>query len=104
MVEVARDQRDIDVARLPDRLAVVQRLENCEEPRVLLDLPCDGVEVTGANMTAQPLHDPCATRAAFTAASTSSAEPCAIFAIGWLLAGFSESKNSPRPALATFRR
>jgi hypothetical protein len=45
VVEVARDERDVDVARLADRLAVVERLEHREQARVLLHLARDRVEV-----------------------------------------------------------
>src|SRR5690606_24001359 len=45
VVEVPRDEGDVDVARLADRLPVVDRLENGEEPRMALDQPGEGVEV-----------------------------------------------------------
>ena len=50
IVEVAGDQRDVDVARLADRLAVVQRLQHGEQARVLLDLAGNGVEIAGADV------------------------------------------------------
>ena len=51
MVEVAGDERDVDVARLADRLAVVHRLEDGEQARVLLNLPRQRVEVAGADVS-----------------------------------------------------
>ena len=47
VVEVPRDERDVDVARLADRLPVVQRLEHGEEAGVLLDAAGDRVQVAG---------------------------------------------------------
>ena len=44
MVEVARHQRHVDVARLADRLAVVERLQHGEEARVLLHEARERVE------------------------------------------------------------
>src|SRR5438876_7894667 len=46
---VARHQRDVQVARLTNRLAIVQRLEHREEAAVLLDLPRQGIEVARAH-------------------------------------------------------
>ena len=48
--EVACDKRHVQVARLAYRLAVVQRLENREQPTVLLDLTRERVQVAGAHM------------------------------------------------------
>ena len=53
VVEVARDQRDVDVARLADRLAVVERLEHGEQARVLLHLARERVEVARALVAGQ---------------------------------------------------
>jgi hypothetical protein len=53
MVEVARRERHVDVARLADRLAVVHRLEHGEEALVLLQVPGDGVEIAGALVAGQ---------------------------------------------------
>jgi len=50
MVEVAGDERNIEIARLADRLAVVETLEHGEEPRVALDLTSNRVEVASAGM------------------------------------------------------
>jgi hypothetical protein len=46
--EVRRGQRDVDVARLPDRLAVVERLQDGEFPGLLLDDPGDPEQVLGS--------------------------------------------------------
>ena len=69
VVEVAGDQRHVDVAGLADRLAVVQRLQHREEALMLLDEAGDGVEMPGALM-ARTASTSCAkaARAAFTAA------------------------------------
>ena len=53
MVEVAGDERHVDVAGLADRLAVVERLDHREEAAVLLDHAGDGVEVLGPLMAGQ---------------------------------------------------
>ena len=45
---MADDQRDIDVAALADRLAVVHRLQHREEALALVQDAGDGVEVAGA--------------------------------------------------------
>lgn len=44
--EVPRHKGNVDVPRLPDRLSVVQALDNREQPGVLLDVASDRVEVT----------------------------------------------------------
>ncbi len=53
IVEVARHQRDVDVARFADRLAVVERLQHRQQAIVLLDVAGDGVEIAGAGVPAQ---------------------------------------------------
>jgi hypothetical protein len=53
VVEVARDERDVEVARLADRLAVVERLEHREQPRVLLHRARERVQVAGAPVSAE---------------------------------------------------
>ena len=53
VVEVARHQRHVDVARLADRLAVVERLEHREEPAVLLDLARERVEIARPRVPAE---------------------------------------------------
>ncbi len=45
VVEMPRDQRDVDIAAFADRLAVVQRLQHREQARVLLHQPRQGIEV-----------------------------------------------------------
>src|SRR5208337_3418525 len=50
MIEMPRDQRNINVATLADGLAVVHRLKNGEEPRMLLHQARDGIEVARARM------------------------------------------------------
>jgi ParB family chromosome partitioning protein len=53
VVEVPRRERHVEVAGLPDRLAVVERLEHREQARVLLHGAGERVEVPGAPVTAQ---------------------------------------------------
>jgi hypothetical protein len=53
--EVRGDQRDVDVAGLPDRLAVVQRLQDGELAGPLLDDPGDPVQVLAAVRTGELL-------------------------------------------------
>jgi ParB family chromosome partitioning protein len=48
VVEVARDERNVRVARLAQRLAVVERLDAREQAVVLLHVPRNAVEVLGA--------------------------------------------------------
>ena len=57
MIEMPRDERNVDVAALADRLAIVHRLENCQTPRVLLHLAGERIEIARALMAAQRL--PC---------------------------------------------
>ncbi len=52
VIEMPRDEGDVDVARLTDRLAVVERFEDGEEPCVLLHVTGEGVEVAGAGVAA----------------------------------------------------
>jgi hypothetical protein len=52
VVEVAGHQRQVDVARLADRLAVVERLQHGEQPAVLLHLPGEGVQVPRPRVSA----------------------------------------------------
>ena len=47
------DQRDVDIAAFADRFAVVDGFQDGEEPCVLLDVTCQGVEVFGAFMARQ---------------------------------------------------
>jgi hypothetical protein len=62
--EVRGRQRDVDVAGLPERLAAVERLDDRELARALLDQPGDPEQVLGALESGQrgPLRmrGPCA--------------------------------------------
>ena len=53
MVEMTRHQRHIDIAAFADRLAVIQCFENRQMPGMLLHQPGQGIQVTGASMTAK---------------------------------------------------
>src|SRR2546430_4251198 len=53
MVEVSGDERDVEIAGLADRLAVVQAFEHREQPRVLLDGARQRVEMTRPGMSGQ---------------------------------------------------
>lgn len=53
VVEVPDDDQDVGVSGLPDRLSVVQGLDDSDQPWVLLDVPGQAVEVTGPGMAAQ---------------------------------------------------
>eukprot|EP01139_Manchomonas_bermudensis_P024364 Amastigsp_a842540_113.p2 type:complete len:396 gc:universal Amastigsp_a842540_113:1228-41(-) len=50
VVEVPREQRHVEITRLANRLAVVHRLEDCEEAMVLLHVAGNRVEVLGAHV------------------------------------------------------
>ena len=96
VVEVPRHERHVDVARLADRLAVVERLEHGEQPAVLLHLPRERVEVPRPRRARRaPTTPGCAARAARTARSTSAAVACVSRASGLPVAGFSVSNVSP---------
>ena len=45
MIEMAGDERNVDVARLADRLAVVDRLQDREEALALLDVARKRIEM-----------------------------------------------------------
>ncbi len=51
VVEVAGHQGNVEIAGFPNRLAVVHALQDREQPRVLLERPGDGVEVSGPRRT-----------------------------------------------------
>jgi hypothetical protein len=51
MVEMAGDQRNVDVAGFADRLAVVERFHHRKEAAVALDEACQRIEVAGAAMS-----------------------------------------------------
>jgi hypothetical protein len=53
VIEVPGDERNVDVAGLADRLAVVHRLEHGKIARMLLDVPRDRVEVACPAMSAE---------------------------------------------------
>ena len=53
IVEMARHQRDVDIARFADGFAVIEALDHRQEARVFLDVAGDGVEVAGALVPAQ---------------------------------------------------
>ncbi len=46
MIEMPCDERNVDVARFADRLAVVDALEHREKALALLDMPRERVEMT----------------------------------------------------------
>src|SRR5258708_6007992 len=56
--EVRGGERDVDVARLPDRLAAVERLDDRELARPLLDQPRDAEQVLAALERGQLLPRP----------------------------------------------
>ena len=94
--EVRGRERDVDVARLLDRLAAVHRLQHRELARPLLELPGDPVEVLRA-LGAGELAPRCseASRAASTASATSSGPASAICASGSSVAGLIVTKRFP---------
>ena len=51
IVEVARDERDIQVACLADSFTIVQRLQYRQQARVFLDMTRDGIHVARTHMT-----------------------------------------------------
>ena len=52
---MAGDQRDVDVAGLADRLAVVDGLQRRQQPRMALHQPGERIEMAGAAMAAEPV-------------------------------------------------
>jgi hypothetical protein len=48
VVEMPDRQRNVGIARLADRLAVVEAFQNGKEPLALLQMAGDGVEITAA--------------------------------------------------------
>ena len=58
MVEVPRDQWDVEVTRLADRLPVVEGFKHREEAAVLLHHPSQRVEVPGPRMRGEPCPGP----------------------------------------------
>ena len=57
MIEVPGDERDVEIARLADRLAVIEALEHREEPRMPLHLTGERVEEAGAHVGREPRPD-----------------------------------------------
>jgi len=55
VVEVAGDERDVDVAGLADGFAVVEGFEDGEAAGVLLDLAGEGVEIAGSLVAGEGL-------------------------------------------------
>ena len=101
VVEVARDQRDVDVARLADRLAVVDRLQHGEQARVLLDLARQRVEIARADVSRR-LRSSRGRRRARRARRHPRRRrvACATSISGWPLAGLTLSKYSPPRGIA----
>ena len=58
VVEMAGDQRDIDIAAFADRLAVVHGLEHGEQAGMLLDGAGDGIEIFAALIAGQSAASP----------------------------------------------
>jgi hypothetical protein len=86
--EVRRGQRDVDVARLADRLAAVDRLDHRQLARALLDEAARrGRGTSRARARAAFAHLGWAARAASTAAATSASPAKAISATGSSVAG-----------------
>ena len=98
--EVRRRERDVDVARLADRLAVVERLEHRELARALLDRARDAEQVLGALAARAGRARPTRRRGArpATAASTSAAPASATSASGVAVEGSIVATVSPVPA------
>ena len=96
MVEMAGDQRNVDVARLADRLAVVDRLQHRQEsaPASAHGARAHRDASTARSRRAPPISA-CAFRAAATAASMSFAEPCETRAMRSPFAGLKTSNKSP---------
>jgi hypothetical protein len=53
MIEMPGNERDVDVAGLPDRLSVVESLQYCKQSAVLLNLAGKSVEIACAPVAAQ---------------------------------------------------
>ena len=53
VIEMARYQRHVDVARLADRLAVVEALDHRQQPLALLDVAGERVEMARARVAGQ---------------------------------------------------
>ena len=55
IIEMPRDQRNINIAALTDGLAIIHRLENREQPRMFLYQPRNRVQVTRTRMRSERL-------------------------------------------------
>ncbi len=53
VIEMARGQRHVDIARFADRLAVIKAFDNRQQARIFLDQAGKGVEVFRTVMTVQ---------------------------------------------------
>ena len=53
MVEVAGDERDVDVARFANRLAIIEALQHGEQARMLLHRPRQRVQVARSRVTGE---------------------------------------------------
>ena len=51
IVEVTSDERNIQVARLANGFAVIQRLQHRQQTRVLLNMPRNGIHIASAYMS-----------------------------------------------------
>ena len=55
MIEMPRDQRNVDVAALANRLAIVHRLQHREQPRMLLHQPRQRIQIARPRMRSERL-------------------------------------------------
>jgi len=62
VIKVARDERDVEIAALADRLAVIHRFQDSETARMFLYEACERVQVTRARVIGEGL--PCRKRGA----------------------------------------
>ncbi len=53
MIEMASGKRYVDVARFPDRLAVVERFDDGDQARMALNQARERIEVPGAGMSGE---------------------------------------------------
>jgi hypothetical protein len=99
IVKVPRHQRNINVPRLADRLAIVQRLQHSQPRECFCTCRASAYRYRARWCPVSACHPGSAARAAFTAASTSSALAVATFASTSPVAGFfvSNSPHPPRP-------
>jgi hypothetical protein len=93
--EVRRHLRQIEVARLLDRLAAIHRLEHGKLARLFLQNARDAKRYFPRSRPGRRLQLLKARRAAPTARPTSAASACAISASCFSFAGFSDGKYWP---------